>query len=72
MLLSAGDEVSVREESRKRQFFKELEAYAEDRPIPAWLSRDLKNLTGSVIRVPERNEIDGNLSEQSIVEFYSR
>jgi len=36
------------------------------------LNRDLKNLSGSVQRLPERAEIDGNLNEQLIVEYYSR
>jgi small subunit ribosomal protein S4 len=72
MLLSPGDEVAVRQGSRGREFFKQLSDLAEDRNIPAWLSRDVKNLSGSMIRLPERAEIDGNLSEQSIVEFYSR
>jgi small subunit ribosomal protein S4 len=72
MLLSPGDEISVRQGSRDREFFKQLVDLAEDRNIPAWLSRDVKNLSGSMIRLPERAEIDGNLSEQSIVEFYSR
>jgi small subunit ribosomal protein S4 len=72
MLLSPGDEVAVRQGSRGREFFKQLVDLAEDRNIPAWVSRDVKNLSGSVIRLPERAEIDGNLSEQSIVEFYSR
>jgi small subunit ribosomal protein S4 len=72
MLVTAGDIVSVREGSRKRTFFKEMAAVAEDRNIPAWLSRDLNQLSGSMIRLPERSEIDGNLSEQLIVEYYSR
>jgi small subunit ribosomal protein S4 len=72
MLLTPGDEVAVRQGSRGREFFKQLVDLAEDRNIPAWVSRDVKNLSGSVIRLPERAEIDGNLSEQSIVEFYSR
>jgi small subunit ribosomal protein S4 len=72
MLVAAGDVISVREGSRKRPFFKNLPEIAEDRNVPAWLSRDLKNLSGSMIRMPERSEIDGNLTEQSIVEFYSR
>jgi small subunit ribosomal protein S4 len=29
-------------------------------------------LSGKVLRVPERSEIDGNLNEQLIVEYYSR
>jgi small subunit ribosomal protein S4 len=72
MLVAPGDQISIREGSRKRPFFKELAAIAEERNIPDWLSRDLRNMTGSVIRLPERAEIDGNLSEQLIVEFYSR
>lgn len=72
MLVSPGDQVSVREGSRKRTYFKDLAAVAEDKNIPDWLNRDLNNLSGSVIRLPERAEIDGNLNEQLIVEFYSR
>ncbi len=72
MLVANGDIISVREGSRKRPFFKNLPEIAEDRNVPAWLSRDLKNLSGTMIRMPERSEIDGNLNEQSIVEFYSR
>jgi small subunit ribosomal protein S4 len=72
MILKSGDCVTIRDGSRSATYFKDLAALAEDRNVPAWLSRDLKNLTGTVIRIPERSEIDGNLSEQSIVEFYSR
>jgi len=36
------------------------------------VSRDVKGLSGTVIRLPERSEIDGNLNERLIVEYYSR
>jgi len=72
MLVAQGDVVAVREGSRGRQYFKDLTAVAEDRNIPAWISRDLKTLSGTVIRLPERSEIDSNLQEQLIVEYYSR
>jgi small subunit ribosomal protein S4 len=72
MNLVAGNVVAVREGSRDATYFKELEPVAETRNTPAWLSRDLKTLSGSVIRMPERAEIGGNLSEQLIVEYYSR
>src|SRR5512137_1987396 len=72
MLVAQGDVVAVREGSRSRQYFKDLAAVAEDRNIPAWISRDLKTLSGTVIRLPERSEIDSNLQEQLIVEYYSR
>lgn len=72
MLVSENDVVSVRDGSRKRTYFKELPSMAEGKNIPAWLIRDLNNLSGSVLRLPERAEIDGNLNEQLIVEYYSR
>jgi len=72
MLVSQGDVISVREGSRKRQYFKDLAVVAEDKNVPAWLDRDLSTLTGTVLRLPERGEIDSNLQEQLIVEYYSR
>jgi len=72
MLLGSGDILEVREGSRASTYFKELIDLAEKRTYPAWLARDLKGLKGSVQRLPERAEIDGNLNEQLIVEYYSR
>jgi small subunit ribosomal protein S4 len=72
MLLSDGDVIAVREGSGKLSYFKDLNAYAEKRNAPSWLSRDLKAMSGSVARMPERAEIDGSLDEQLIVEYYSR
>ncbi|MGC8855922.1 MAG: 30S ribosomal protein S4 [Anaerolineae bacterium] len=72
MLLKEGDVIAVREGSSKLKYFKELPAFAENRNTPAWLSRDLKAMTGTVVRMPERAEIDGSLNEQLIVEYYSR
>jgi small subunit ribosomal protein S4 len=72
MLVSVNDVISVREGSRKRPYFKELADFAEKKNVPAWLERDLKALSGKILRLPERSEIDGNLNEQLIVEYYSR
>ncbi|MBL8089070.1 MAG: 30S ribosomal protein S4 [Anaerolineales bacterium] len=72
MLLSEGDVIAVREGSGKLTYFKDLNAYAEKRNAPSWLNRDIKSLSGSVARMPERVEIDGTLDEQLIVEYYSR
>jgi small subunit ribosomal protein S4 len=72
MLMGVGDRLEVREGSRKRTYFRDLPDLAEKTTVPNWLSRDLKNLSGAVIRLPERSEIDANLQEQLIVEYYSR
>jgi len=72
MLLKPGDALSVREGSRNLKFFKELPDFAAKRNCAVWLDRDVKNISGRVLRMPERAEIDGNLNEQLIVEYYSR
>lgn len=72
ILLRPGDKIEVREGSRRHPFFKELPDYAEKRNCAVWLDRDVKSLSGRVVRMPERSEIDGSLNEQLIVEFYSR
>ncbi len=72
MLMKAGDIITVRESSRGLVYFKELPDLAAKRNCAMWLDRDLKSLSGRVLRIPERSEIDGNLNEQLIVEYYSR
>lgn len=42
----------------------------KDRQIPGWLKR--KAAVGKIDRLPKRDEIDANINEQLIVEFYSR
>jgi small subunit ribosomal protein S4 len=72
MLVQPGDVISVSETSKTGTFFKELPDFAEKRTCAVWMDRDFKNLTGRILRLPERAEIDGNIDEQLIVEYYSR
>lgn len=72
MLLKAGDVITVEENSRRKTYWKEIVDVADKRVSPMWLERDVKGLYGRVLRLPERAEIDGNLNEQLIVEYYSR
>ena len=72
MLLKPGDQLGVRGSSRQNVYFHELPDFAEKKNCALWLDRDLKSLSGRVLRIPERSEIDGNLNEQLIVEYYSR
>jgi small subunit ribosomal protein S4 len=72
-LVRPGDEITIREGSQNRKYFKELRAYVEDRPaVPEWIAPDLANLKGTIVRVPERRDIDMPMNEQLIVEYYSR
>jgi small subunit ribosomal protein S4 len=72
MLIRPGDEVVVRDGSRKRTYFKSLGEVAETRTIPRWIERDAEKLSGKVLLMPERQDIDASLNEQLIIEFYSR
>jgi len=71
-ILQPGDAVAVKESSKQNTYFKTLRQSEETRTSPAWVDADLDKLTGRVMRLPERAEIDGNLNEQLIVEYYSR
>jgi len=72
-LLAPGDVIDVRTESSKRPYFRELRQMLENRPpVPEWLEMDVANLKGTVLRRPERSDIDLTFNEQLIVEYYSR
>ncbi|MGB2962877.1 MAG: 30S ribosomal protein S4 [Anaerolineales bacterium] len=72
MVITPDDKISVREGSMNRTFFKNLPKDAESRTPAEWVQREIETLSGNVVRLPERSEIDGNLDEQLIVEYYSR
>lgn len=72
MQIKPGDVIQVREGSRSKTLIKDLMAMAEERSAPEWITRNLKDMSGGIIRLPERTEIDANLNEQLIVEYYSR
>ncbi len=72
MLCKQGDVITIAETSRGLTYFKQLPELAEKRPCAPWMDRDLKSFSGHVLRLPDRSEIDGNLNEQLIVEYYSR
>ena len=72
MLLRSGDVVTVREKVRGNGYWKDVSDVSAKRLCPLWLDRDTKSLSGRVLRMPERAEIDGSLNEQLIVEYYSR
>ena len=71
-LVKVGDVIGVREKSRSTVLFKEIAESKNALSVPAWLTADAANLTGSVTRFPNRDEIDVPVDEQAIVELYSR
>jgi len=72
MLVREGDVIEVREGSRTRPYFKDLKALAETRTSPAWLERQIPRLSGRVVQLPERSDVDASINETLIIEYYSR
>ena len=71
-LVKPGDTVSIRPESSRLTYFKDLRQNLDDRQVPRWLSLDVNQAQAQILNAPERQDIDVTLNEQLIVEYYSR
>ncbi|MCG0276109.1 MAG: 30S ribosomal protein S4 [Thermosediminibacteraceae bacterium] len=67
-----GDVIAVREKSRSLELFKEMAEAGKGRMVPEWLSVNYDTLTGEVMRLPNREDIDVPIQEHLIVELYSK
>ncbi|HET7181638.1 MAG TPA: 30S ribosomal protein S4 [Candidatus Limnocylindrales bacterium] len=67
-----GDRVEVRESHRSREPFKIVKETLKGHQAPEWLSLDAAKLAGSVSTLPRRDQMPLDLSEQLVVEYYSR
>jgi small subunit ribosomal protein S4 len=68
----AGDEVTVREKSRKIVRISEALEAVERRGVPQWIELDKKNFSAKVKAEPSRDDITMPIAEQLIVELYSK
>ena len=69
-LVKPGDVVAVREIRRDNPMIKENAE--QNRPVPEWLEVDSKNLSGKVVKLATREDIDIQVAEHLIVELYSK
>jgi small subunit ribosomal protein S4 len=70
--LKPGDRVEVRESRRGREAFKVVKETLRSHTAPDWLSLDAAKLSGTVVSMPRRDQMPLDLSEQLVVEYYSR
>ncbi|PWL43522.1 30S ribosomal protein S4 [Christensenella sp. MSJ-20] len=70
-IVNTGDVISVKERTAKSEYFKSIREEGV-RNLPKWLTLDAENLKGSVIALPQRDDIDLTIEEHQIVELYSR
>ena len=67
-----GDQFSVRPKSAANAYFQVLSETLSASEQVRWLSLDAKKLTATVTGLPAREDIDADIQEQLIIEFYSR
>ena len=65
-----GDFISIKDRSKNHPAI--IDALELKMNTPAFVEFDRKNMTGKYIRIPERSELNQELNEQLIVEFYNR
>ena len=72
ILLNVGDVVAVKEKFRNSEKLKSILEITGGKVVPNWLEFDAENLTGKVVSLPTREEIDLPIKEHLIVELYSK
>ena len=70
--VKAGDVISLSENSKKSEKFKQIAETTEGRLIPEWLEVNKDNQTAKVLRAPLKEDLDYEVEEHLIVELYSR
>jgi len=68
--VKAGDVIAVKESKQSLEMFASLKGLKVN--TPKWLEFNTDSLTGKVLALPEREDIDLNIQEHLIVEYYSR
>jgi len=69
--VKVGDVITLRPRSAESEMFKSLRE-GTSALTPKWLGFDAPNLTGNVSALPTREDIDFEVAENMIVEYYSR
>ena len=71
-LVKVGDVIAIKEDSKSSEKIKNVIEITASRIVPKWLDLDNNTLTGKVVAVAEREDIDLPLEEHLIVELYSK
>lgn len=70
-LIKAGDVISVKESKQDKTLFADIKT-GKTSNLPAWLQFDNATLTGKVLNLPTREDVDMDIEEHLIVELYSK
>ncbi|MCD8307040.1 MAG: 30S ribosomal protein S4, partial [Clostridia bacterium] len=70
-IVKAGDVIAVKENKTDNKFFENVKT-SKVANLPKWLEFDPEKLEGKVLALPQREDIDSQISEHMIVELYSK
>ena len=70
--VNAGDVIEIKEKSKSLQRFKDINEANAHLTVPAWLEVESEKLSGKVLQLPLREQIDVPVNETLIVELYSK
>ena len=67
-----GDQIAVREGSKSKKLFADLNEKFQEYSIPSWLHFDPKAMSGEVISIPDKESVDTPFDPIMVIEYYSR
>jgi len=70
--VNAGDEIAIRDSAKKLVIVEQATQFAAQNPLPTWLEMNFETLTGRVLTLPKRKDVNLPINEQLIVELYSK
>lgn len=70
--VKVNDVIAVRENKKDNKYFAALKEVVKNGAMPKWVDFDPETLKGKVLALPQRDDIDAQITEQMIVELYSK
>jgi small subunit ribosomal protein S4 len=67
-----GDEIKIREKSKKQQRIVDALTVAEQYGFPVWMDVNVKDMAGTFKSLPDRADLGSDINEQLVVELYSK
>ena len=71
-LVKSGDVIKWGEASKKTEYYKRLAEEIEEKFIPSWLSLEKESMTGKVLNLPGKDDVEAKFNVKAVVEYYSR
>ncbi len=68
-----GDKISIKENKLKKNYFVDKQSVLKKNlSVPGWVIFDPTSMTGEILSMPNKNDVNIGVAIQEVVEFYSR